>query len=179
MPALKRRCPQRFVELTRVCDVFCSSDTFDFRHTSDISLRVFEHVLTHIVIKASPNSTDNWAIWRIRVFKSTRMSTIIAFGFIKNISYIWKAKRLFPLRFCSPMTTYIAHFTAGHRLIQIRQNSIFTWQQESGEVDTGLLADKIRRESSLPFYRLLAGPHIPVSLEDITVEVHKAQPFPG
>ena len=76
------------------------------------------------------------------------------------------------------MTTYIAHFTARHRLIQIRQNSIFTWQQESGEVDTSLLADKIRRESALPFYRLLAGPNIPVSAEEIIVEIHQSKPFP-
>jgi hypothetical protein len=77
------------------------------------------------------------------------------------------------------MTTYIAHFTAQHRLIQVRQNSIFTWQQESGEVDAALLADKIKRESALPFYRLIAGPNIPISVEDLTVEIHKSQPFPG
>lgn len=77
------------------------------------------------------------------------------------------------------MTTYIAHFTAKHRIIQIRQNSIFTWQQDSGEVDRVMLADKIRRESALPFYRLVAGPGLPIALEDISVEVLKAQPFPG
>lgn len=77
------------------------------------------------------------------------------------------------------MTTYIAHFTAKHRLIQIRQNSIFTWQQESGAVDKALLADKIRRESALPFYRLVAGPAMAIALEDISVEVHKAQPYLG
>lgn len=77
------------------------------------------------------------------------------------------------------MTTYIAHFTAQHRLIQIRQNSIFTWQQESGEVDALLLADKIKRESAVPFYRLLAGPSLPISLEDVTVEIHMSKPFPG
>ena len=61
------------------------------------------------------------------------------------------------------MTTYIAHFSARHRLIQIRQNSIFTWQQDSGEVDRALPA----------------GPNFPVNPEDIAVAVHLAQPFPG
>jgi hypothetical protein len=54
------------------------------------------------------------------------------------------------------MTTYIAQFTAKHRLVQTKQNSIFIWQQESGEIDKTLLADKIKRESALHFYSLLA-----------------------
>ena len=77
------------------------------------------------------------------------------------------------------MTTYIAHFSAKHRLIQVRQNSVFTWQQESGEVDLMLLAEKIKRESALHFYRVLAGPNVPVPPEDVVVEILKTMPFYG
>ena len=77
------------------------------------------------------------------------------------------------------MTTYIAQFTAKHRLIQIEQNSIFTWRQESGEIDEVLLIDKIKRESSLLFYRLLAGNQYPVPENDIAITIWKTMPFSG
>ncbi len=77
------------------------------------------------------------------------------------------------------MTTYIAQFTAKHRLIQIEQNSIFTWRQESGEIDEMLLVDKIKRESSLLFYRLLAGSQYPVPEDDIAITIWKTMPFNG
>lgn len=77
------------------------------------------------------------------------------------------------------MTTYIAQFTAKHRLIQIEQNSIFTWRQESGEIDKTLLADKIKRESSMHFYQLLGGKNYPIPEEDISITVWKTMPFSG
>lgn len=77
------------------------------------------------------------------------------------------------------MTTYIAQFTAKHRLIQIEQHSIFTWRQESGEIDQRLLVDKIKRESSLLFYRLLAGKQYHVPEDDIAVTIWKTMPFSG
>lgn len=77
------------------------------------------------------------------------------------------------------MMTYIAHFTAKHRVVQIEQHSIFTWQQESGEVDKTLLANKIIRESSLHFFRLVSGDNYTIEQNDISVKVGKTQPFTG
>lgn len=77
------------------------------------------------------------------------------------------------------MTTYIAHFTAAHKIVQVKQNSIFTWQQEGGEVDLELLEGKIKRESSVHFYKLLAGDDFEVALEDIAVHISKTLPFYG
>ena len=77
------------------------------------------------------------------------------------------------------MTTYIAQFTAKHAVILIKQNSIFIWQQESGEIDILLLANKIKRESSLHFFRLVAGDAYNIELNAITVDVKKAVPFLG
>ena len=77
------------------------------------------------------------------------------------------------------MTTYIAHFTASHKIIQLKQNSVFTWQQEGGEVDLELLEGKIKRESSVHFYKLLAGDALKVALEDIQVDISKTLPFYG
>lgn len=77
------------------------------------------------------------------------------------------------------MTTYIAHFTAKHRLIPTEQNSVFIWQQESGEVDKTLLADKIKRESSVHFFNLTAGENRDVKEKDIAITVHKSFPFSG
>ncbi len=77
------------------------------------------------------------------------------------------------------MTTYIAQFTAKHKIIQVEQNSIFIWHQESGDIDTSLLEDKIKRESAVHFYELMAGNNYPVSLKDITVSVWKTMPFNG
>ncbi|MFK7813583.1 MAG: GTP-binding protein LepA [Maribacter sp.] len=77
------------------------------------------------------------------------------------------------------MTTYIAQFTAKHSIIQIEQNSIFTWQQESGEIDNTLLEDKIKRESAIHFYQLVAGKDYPVLQDDIQITVWKTLPFNG
>jgi hypothetical protein len=77
------------------------------------------------------------------------------------------------------MSPYIAHFIARHRLITVRQQSVFIWQQESGEIDKELLAGKIKREASLPFYRLLGGKGLEISLDDIEVRVEKTAPFNG
>lgn len=77
------------------------------------------------------------------------------------------------------MNLYIAQFTAKHRIIQVEQNSIFTWRQESGEIDTAMLEDKIKRESSAHFYKLVAGENYEVAQDDISVSVLKTQPFSG
>lgn len=77
------------------------------------------------------------------------------------------------------MTTYIAQFTAKHRVIQIEQHSIFIWRQESGDVNEMLLKDKIKRESALLFYGILAGKNYPISEEDISVTIWKSMPFGG
>lgn len=77
------------------------------------------------------------------------------------------------------MTTYIAQFTAKHRIIQVEQNSIFIWHQESGEIDNGLLEDKIKRESSKHFYQLVAGKNYEVLENDIRITVWKTLPFNG
>ncbi|QLG45386.1 GTP-binding protein LepA [Costertonia aggregata] len=77
------------------------------------------------------------------------------------------------------MTTHIAHFCAKHKIIQIEQNSIFTWKQESGEIDVELLKDKILRENTVHFFRLVAGKNYPVSSDDIVIKILKAEPFDG
>ena len=75
------------------------------------------------------------------------------------------------------MTTYIAQFTAKHRIIQLEQNSIFTWRQDGGEIDTILLENKIKRESAIHFYRLVAGENYEVLLSDISVTIWKTMPL--
>ena len=77
------------------------------------------------------------------------------------------------------MTTYIAEFKSIHKLIQIEQHSIFTWQQEGGEIDNDLLEGKIKRESSLHFFKLIAGKVYDVLPDDITVKIGKSEPFSG
>ena len=77
------------------------------------------------------------------------------------------------------MTTYIAEFTAVHKIIQIVQHSVFTWRQEGGEIDKDLLEGKIKRESSIHFYNLLAGKEYDVQLEDISVKINKTALFAG
>ncbi len=77
------------------------------------------------------------------------------------------------------MMTYIAHFTAKHQVVPIEQHSIFIWQQESGEVDKTLLANKIIRESSVHFFWLVSGENYAIEQNDITVIVGKTQPFSG
>ncbi len=77
------------------------------------------------------------------------------------------------------MILYIAQFTARHRIIQIEQHSIFMWKQESGDIDTKLLEDKIKRESSIHFYSMVGGANYAVSPVDIAVTVWKTMPFDG
>lgn len=77
------------------------------------------------------------------------------------------------------MTTYIAQFTASHQNLPVEQNSIFIWRQESGEIDTSLLKDKIKRESAVHFYQLLVGEAYEVRQDDILVAIQKAQAFLG
>ncbi|MFK5972934.1 MAG: GTP-binding protein LepA [Flavobacteriaceae bacterium] len=77
------------------------------------------------------------------------------------------------------MTTYMAQFIAKHRIIQIEQSSIFTWRQESGEIDESLLADKIKRESAVHFYKLVAGANYEVAFDDISISVSKTMVFSG
>ena len=77
------------------------------------------------------------------------------------------------------MTTYIAQFIAQHRIVQIQQNSIFTWRQEGGEIDESLLADKIKRESAVHFYKLMAGSSYEILFDDISVSIGKTIPFSG
>ena len=77
------------------------------------------------------------------------------------------------------MTTYIAKFCAHHSIIQIMQHSVFTWKQEGGEIDKELLIGKIKRESALHFFKLLAGEQYHINLEDIRIEVSNMKPFHG
>ncbi len=77
------------------------------------------------------------------------------------------------------MTTYIAEFKAAHKTIKIMQHSVFTWKQEGGEIDSELLEGKIKRESSVHFYNLLAGEKLNIVLEDISIEITKTAPFNG
>ena len=77
------------------------------------------------------------------------------------------------------MTTYIAEFRAVHKLIQVIQHSVFTWQQEGGEIDSDLLQGKIKRESAIHFYKLQAGDGYEVAIDDISVEITKTEPFNG
>ncbi|MRX64366.1 GTP-binding protein LepA [Maribacter luteus] len=77
------------------------------------------------------------------------------------------------------MTLYIAQFTAKHRLIQVEENSVFMWRQESGDIDNSMLADKIKRESSIHFFNMIAGKNYNIELEDITVTIWKTEPFNG
>lgn len=77
------------------------------------------------------------------------------------------------------MTLYIAQFTAKHRIIQIEQNSVFIWKQESGDIDTSLLEDKIKRESSVHFYNMVGAVNYGIRQEDIAVTVWKTMAFDG
>jgi len=77
------------------------------------------------------------------------------------------------------MTLYIAQYTAKHRIIQIEENSVFTWRQESGEIDDDMLTNKIKMESSVHFYQLVAGKNYQITPEDITITIWRAEPFTG
>jgi len=77
------------------------------------------------------------------------------------------------------MTTYIAQFHAEHKLIQIAQQSCFIWRQESGEIDNTLLQEKIKRESSIHFYKMLIDWGGEVDLDDIDVTVWSTETFSG
>ncbi|MGB5821126.1 MAG: GTP-binding protein LepA [Saonia sp.] len=77
------------------------------------------------------------------------------------------------------MTTYITEYKATHKIIQIGEHSCFIWQQEGGEIDMDMLKGKIKRESSVHFFKLVSGGQYPISHDDISVEVIKAEPFNG
>ncbi|AYN66036.1 GTP-binding protein LepA [Euzebyella marina] len=77
------------------------------------------------------------------------------------------------------MTTYIAQFVAKHSFISTKQQSIFIWQQESGEIDKELLENKIKREAALHFYRLESKEGNDILLDEISVDVLKTMPFGG
>ena len=93
------------------------------------------------------------------------------------------AKAIFRFGLCSiqvncipnQMTTYIAQFIAKHRIVQVQQNSVFTWRQEGGEIDESLLSDKIKRESALLFYQLVVGRNYPLNSDDIVITVLKTE----
>jgi len=77
------------------------------------------------------------------------------------------------------MTTYIAQFTAKHRIVQIQQHSVFIWRQDGGVMEVSLLIDKIKRESVMHFYKLIVGAGYKVLSDDISVTVQKTMPFSG
>lgn len=77
------------------------------------------------------------------------------------------------------MALYITQFTAKHRIIQLEESSIFTWHQESGEIDKAMLMNKIKNESSIHFFKLVAGKNYEIKPEDITVTIWRAEPFSG
>ncbi|SHI47272.1 hypothetical protein [Pseudozobellia thermophila] len=77
------------------------------------------------------------------------------------------------------MTTYIAKFIAKHASSETKQHSIFIWRQESGEIDTELLEDKIKREAAIPFYRLEHEDYHEIGTDEISVTVLKTMPFSG
>jgi len=77
------------------------------------------------------------------------------------------------------MTTYIAHFTAKHDQVNVEQHSVFIWQQESGEVDKTLLINKIKRESSIHFFRMASEKECIIEHDAISVRVRQALPFSG
>ncbi|QCX01916.1 GTP-binding protein LepA [Aggregatimonas sangjinii] len=77
------------------------------------------------------------------------------------------------------MTTYIAQFHAVHNRIEIAQQSCFIWRQESGEIDNHLLEEKIKRESSIHFYKMLVEGQQEITFEDITVKVWSTETFSG
>ena len=77
------------------------------------------------------------------------------------------------------MTTYIALFTAKHDQINVEQHSVFIWQQESGEVDKTLLTNKIKRESSIHFFRMASEDERVIEEDAISVRVREALPFSG
>lgn len=77
------------------------------------------------------------------------------------------------------MTTYIAEYKATHSIIQIEEHSCFIWQQEGGEIDMDMLQGKIKRESSVHFFNLVAGDQYEISHGDISVEIVKTEPFKG
>ncbi len=77
------------------------------------------------------------------------------------------------------MNIYIAHFQAKHAILLIEQNAIFTWKQESGEIDTSLLQDKIKRESAKHFFQMVAGDGYSINLGDISICIIKTAVFSG
>jgi len=77
------------------------------------------------------------------------------------------------------MITYIAQFHAVHKRIDIAQQSCFIWRQEGGEIDSFLLEEKIKRESSMHFYQMLIDWEGEINSDDITVKVWSTETFTG
>ena len=77
------------------------------------------------------------------------------------------------------MTLYIAQYTAKHRIIQVEESSIFTWLQESGDIDDAMLTNKIKMESSMHFFQMVAGKNYEIQPEDISITIWNAEPFTG
>tara|TARA_R110000796_G_scaffold35017_3_gene90187 strand:- start:175347 stop:175580 length:234 start_codon:yes stop_codon:yes gene_type:complete len=77
------------------------------------------------------------------------------------------------------MMTYIAVYKATNRIIQIEEHACFTWQQESGDIDLEMLAEKIKRERSIHFFNLVVGDNYHVQLNEITVTIEKTGVFTG
>lgn len=77
------------------------------------------------------------------------------------------------------MTTYIAQFHAVHKQIDIAQQSCFIWRQEGGEIDSSLLAEKIKRESAMHFFQMLIDWGGEIDSDDISVKVWSTETFNG
>ena len=75
------------------------------------------------------------------------------------------------------MNTYIAIYKATHRIIQIEEQSCFTWQQESGDIDIEMLTGKIKRERSIHFFNLVGSTNMESKLDDIKVVIEKSEVF--
>lgn len=77
------------------------------------------------------------------------------------------------------MATYIAEFKGAHKIIQIEQHSCFIWNQDVGEIDIEMLKNKIMRESTIHFYKLVAGTTVPIAFDQLKVTIVKTDAFNG
>lgn len=77
------------------------------------------------------------------------------------------------------MMTYIALYKAKNKATKAIERSCFTWQQESGDIDTELLTQKIKRERSLHYFNLASNDDEQVLLDDIVVTIEKTDVFKG
>ncbi|QWX84670.1 GTP-binding protein LepA [Cellulophaga sp. HaHaR_3_176] len=77
------------------------------------------------------------------------------------------------------MMTYIALYKAKNQTTKTTEQSCFTWQQESGDIDTEMLTQKIKRERSLHYFNLMATEDYQTQLDDIIVTIEKTDVFRG